>query len=454
MTIYKCTYSPEDNKLRFYSNQRLDADLYQKVYDAGFRYAPKQELFVAHWRVEREDLCISFTGKIICEETTIAERAEAKIERLENLSSKRLNDANTYQLAANILLERINGQPILVGHHSERGIRNAAKKVEKAQEKSEVFLSTANYWLERTKGVERFANLKSNAYVRVGRIQTLLKELRDVQRSLNHAQLCYKLWTKIQEFTCDEKRSKWVKHYCGNHIQTGSVCSYNEIYTPYRNGLLTTDVVIEKALIEANNVINSVKNARIINHILQRLGYERYELGQVSRFTGKLTATIIKAFARENGAHKCECKRVDGKWELSSFVPLPLHLNTNLSELLIIDDDEWIELMASSGYVVPAPKPKAPSIANFEAGTVNVYLHGTYKTLEQITLTKKEFADIYSEYRGTKLSKCGLFRMRICKDPEIKDSWISSWKCVFLSDSRVHKAPISDSITYKQKEVA
>jgi hypothetical protein len=37
---YSATYSPEDNKLRLYSVYRLDSDLYARVREAGFRWAP------------------------------------------------------------------------------------------------------------------------------------------------------------------------------------------------------------------------------------------------------------------------------------------------------------------------------------------------------------------------------------------------------------------------------
>ena len=47
MQTLSATYSPEDNKLRLYSTSRLDAELYARVKEAGFIFAPKQDLFVA-----------------------------------------------------------------------------------------------------------------------------------------------------------------------------------------------------------------------------------------------------------------------------------------------------------------------------------------------------------------------------------------------------------------------
>ncbi len=44
---YRATYSPDDNKLRLYASLRLDEETYSLINKAGFRWAPKQELFVA-----------------------------------------------------------------------------------------------------------------------------------------------------------------------------------------------------------------------------------------------------------------------------------------------------------------------------------------------------------------------------------------------------------------------
>lgn len=54
---HSATYSTEDNKLRLYPSCRLDDETYKRVKEAGFSWAPRQELFVAGmWTPEREDL--------------------------------------------------------------------------------------------------------------------------------------------------------------------------------------------------------------------------------------------------------------------------------------------------------------------------------------------------------------------------------------------------------------
>lgn len=70
--IIDATYSAEDNKLRLYCSERLDSDLYSRVKEAGFKWAPKQDLFVApRWTPAREDLCLELAGDISAEQSTL-----------------------------------------------------------------------------------------------------------------------------------------------------------------------------------------------------------------------------------------------------------------------------------------------------------------------------------------------------------------------------------------------
>ncbi len=79
MTEFDATYSPEDNKLRLYAAYRLDNEDYQKIKKAGFRWAPKQELFVApRWTPAREDVLLEFVDEIGDEDSFIHDLHENK----------------------------------------------------------------------------------------------------------------------------------------------------------------------------------------------------------------------------------------------------------------------------------------------------------------------------------------------------------------------------------------
>ena len=124
------TYSPEDNKLRLSSMSRLDKETYERVKAAGFAWAPQQKIFVAPmWTPEREDLLIELCEEIDDEDTSLVDRAEQRAERFEEYSENRERDAHMAKAAVDRIADGIPlGQPILVGHHSERHARRDAKK--------------------------------------------------------------------------------------------------------------------------------------------------------------------------------------------------------------------------------------------------------------------------------------------------------------------------------------
>lgn len=74
------TYSHEDNKLRLYSVERLDALNYGRACKLRFRYATRQELFVAPaWTPEREDFLIELCGEVRNEESRLKSRSSGAL---------------------------------------------------------------------------------------------------------------------------------------------------------------------------------------------------------------------------------------------------------------------------------------------------------------------------------------------------------------------------------------
>ncbi|HHR1292681.1 TPA: DUF3560 domain-containing protein, partial [Klebsiella pneumoniae] len=87
---YRETYSPDDNKLRLYASLRLDEETYSLINKAGFRWAPKQELFVAPaWTPGREDVLLSLAGDIEDEDSTLFDRQEQRAGRFSDYSDRR-----------------------------------------------------------------------------------------------------------------------------------------------------------------------------------------------------------------------------------------------------------------------------------------------------------------------------------------------------------------------------
>lgn len=442
------TYSPEDNKLRLYADQRLDQETFEKVKAAGFRWAPKQELFVApKWTCQREDLAIELAGEIEPEQMTLAERAQFKAERLEGLATKRAGEASAYQRRASEIAEQFSyGQPILVGHHSEKKARKAKERMNSAQSNAVKAHEMSSYWLYRAEGVERHANYKNAPRVRARRIKTLLAELRDLQRRLNGAHKAVALFEAAKEPKAIVAAMNGLSSY--------------ELWSKVDSGEVSAEDAREQLIQAYQKTIDSPNLARWINHTLHRLSYERELLGEVPRFEGEITPTVLQMFVREHGADKPKGKQVDADlFTVECDAPLPAHIGDGPT--IELSSDEWRDLMQSCGYVPPAKKPAKPPILNFasETGFLHVKSRATFTGANPIDIlpvaemTKAEYSAIGSEYRGTRLSACGAFRVRITLNPNhTGPRYQRGWAVIHIVDQKKHPKP--ESAVLEASEVA
>lgn len=442
MVTYSATYSPEDNKIRLYASSHLDAETYARVKEAGFKWAPKQELFVApKWTPQREDLAVELAGEIEAEEMTLAERAEIKAERLDNLARKRRGEAESLNRHADELSQAFYmGQPILIGHHSERKARKTQERINAASAKAVKADQLANYWLYRATGVECFANMKNNPRVRANRIKTLLAELRDLQRGINNAHKAIELWDR---FDTPEKITWAFENLNGDTlgIPWGTYSKRHE-----------TDMteLRERCMAGLRVRIEGPTRRRWIEHVLNRLAFERSMLGNVARYEGELTPVIIQAFAREHGADKPKASIVDdGFFLLESPVPLPAHLSEN--SWLELSDDEWRDVMQACGYEVPAKADAKAPILNLDVPALQspsrAYAsRGEVENWRVVRVTKAQYSKVPNDYRGVRPSACGAFRFKVASARSLGvaqegEHW--SYVAVFLTDSKAHDLPAS-----------
>lgn len=443
MATFTATYSPEDNKIRLYASSRLDAETYERVKAAGFSWAPKQELFVApKWSPAREDLATELAGEIEAEEMTMVERAAIKAERLDALAHKRRGDAEALSRRADDLSQAFYmGQPILIGHHSERKARKTQERMNAAQANANKAEKAANYWLYRAEGVEAHANYKNNPRVRANRIKTLLAELRDLQREINRANKALETWAKL---TTDDL----IRHALGRLPYEVTAASWST-YSDVESGKLSPQDARAQCIARAELTINGPNRKRWIDHTLNRLAYERSLLGPVARFSGELTPVILQAFAREHGAEKPAVTVADdGFFLLESPVPLPAHLADG--RFMEMSDDEWRDVMQACGYEVPAKKDAAPPILNLDVPHLQAKSRASYRgaptveTVRVARVTREQYSKIGTDYRGTRLSACGTFRFKVASARQLGvalegEQW--AFVGVFLTDQKAHPLP-------------
>ncbi len=416
---FNATYSPEDNKLRLYTDVRIDQEDWQLMKANGWKWAPKQELFVCYWSVNKEDFCLALAGDIMPEEMTMAERAEAKADRLLILAQKRSDQCVGYQRAANDLMNRLDhNQPILGGHHSQRKAEKAQIAVERNIEKAKDTAQAVGYWVWRAQGVICHADYKNNTRTIYNRIKTLSKDLRDNQRVINEASHKINTITRVKNNTTQEMKAKNTNWLCGDW----SVSKFN-LNDKIESGELTIEQALDKLTELYSNTVNSVHRARKINHILNRLAYEQGQLAIVPVYDDVITAPVIQTFLRAHGADKPKAEKTDYGWLAVSSVCLPLHIAS--SSELELDDQEWRELMQSVGYEVPAKKTVNP-ILNFKTDLLFKYrIYRDDHTMRQIEMTKEEYNEIHKDRRFILKAQCGTFRIKcavIQKDAS-KNHW-------------------------------
>jgi len=271
------TYSPEDNKLRLYSPTRLDAELYARVKAAGFKWAPRQELFVAPmWTPDRADLLVELCGDIGDEDTSLVDRAEERAERFEEYSENRAADAEAAKAAVDRIADGIPmGQPILVGHHSEKHARRDAEKIKTGMRRAVKMWETAKYWERRAAGAIRHAKYKELPGVRHRRIKGLESDKRKQERRIKDAETFNKAWSK-EGLTREQAQA--IANF--DHIR---------VYSPTDPYGETLWGLLDKAQIEPAEAAERAKRAhdgtirharRWLAHIENRLAYERAMLGE------------------------------------------------------------------------------------------------------------------------------------------------------------------------------
>lgn len=185
--LYRATYSPDDNKLRLYAALRLDDETYQKIHAVGFRWAPKQKLFVAPaWTPSREDVLLSLAGDIEDDDNTLFDRQEQRAGRFSGYSEKRAGESEQTLAQVDALASVIpSGQPILVGHHSERRARRDAQRIENGMKRAVMLFERAEYWQERAQASLRHAKYKERPDVRYRRIKKLRRIYASPKRPLH-----------------------------------------------------------------------------------------------------------------------------------------------------------------------------------------------------------------------------------------------------------------------------
>ncbi len=290
---YTATYSPDDNKIRLYASTRLDPETYARVKAAGFAWAPKQDLFVAPmWTPAREDLAVELAGDLEDEDKTLTERAEERAERFEDYSEKRADDADRAHAAVARIADGIPmGQPILVGHHSEKRARKDAERIRSGMDRALKMWRTAEYWERRAAGAVRAAKYKELPGVRYRRIKGLEADSRKHAKDVATARSFSALWS-VPGLTV-EAAARIANH---DRVRFG-------LWSELTDGKITAEAAAAEALAGHASAIAWAE--RWLEHIANRLAYERAMLGTAGDIVAKREGFALEVGGRVTIDSRC-----------------------------------------------------------------------------------------------------------------------------------------------------
>ena len=397
--MYTATYSPDDNKLRLYASTRLDAETYARVKAAGFKWAPKQELFVAPmWTPSREDLFIELAGEIEDEDKSLTERAEERAERFEDYSDNRKQDADRAHAAVHAIADNIPlGQPILVGHHSERHARKDAAKIENGMRRAVKMWEQSKYWTDRAAGAIRHAKYKERSDVRARRIKTIEADKRKVERNRDNSQGAINNWRHVASIEDAEKRNAAAKHVA--NVSCGLYFQFPLDKYPRKEGASTYEGDMSLWSAMDGGIIDGAQAAalalpcherylptceRWIAHYENRIAYERAMLDEAGGLVAEQQEIAVggRVLVRGEWVTVLRINRKDGK--VCSFT-------TNRRYVNVVGVEEV------KGYEAPSQEQAAAAAERMKKGTLCNYPGERFATC-----TQAEWDKMHKDRRGYK----------------------------------------------------
>jgi phospholipid N-methyltransferase len=268
------------------------------------------------WTPAREDLLLELCGEIGDEDTSLAQRAEDRADRFDDYSAKRAGDAERARAGVAAIADNIPlGQPILIGHHSEKHARKDAERIENGMRKAVKLWRTSQYWQDRAAGAIAHAKYKERPDVRARRIKGIEADKRKQERYRNDTARFIRMWESLHDdskWKGDEvdhmARAKWIANQ--DHIyRKFSVAEFprkpgastyegdQSIWSALDSEIITPEQAQEIALKSHRAYIPHCE--RWIEHYENRLTYERAMLAE----SGGTVADQNKP--EKGGAVKC-----------------------------------------------------------------------------------------------------------------------------------------------------
>lgn len=205
------SYNITDDKLRFYPFARLSDEDYKEARRVGFVWWPRQKLFAAKWSTAGEDTLLHRFGVVEIEADDEPDDPETRAARFERCSERAGERAEAARQRVHQIADSIPfGQPILVGHHSERHARADVKRIDNGMHKAVEEWKKEAYWQDRAKSALAHAEHRETAPAIYRRIQELEKQERGYKREVDRAN-----WTAPYDYDAKSYKTDpelWERH--------------------------------------------------------------------------------------------------------------------------------------------------------------------------------------------------------------------------------------------------
>ena len=353
------TYSIEDDKLRYYPGTnaaRVDGALYEQFKARGFIRAPRQGWWGQVWSPEREDLILELVDDITEEEATPEERAEMRRARYEVYAEHAAERAEQEHEYVDQIGQRFEGgQPILVGHRSERKALKDKERLERAMQRVVDEMKRTDYWQRRARRVMAHADYLGQPAVVHRRIKKLEADLRSHERDRKEVQTALTAWN-IEPMTA--QAASLAANWYGNSFcfprKVPPYESKTSSWAALRDGICTPE---QAQQLETDRLERS---GRWIEHIEARLAYERTFLENAGGIAADDLQIEKGCYVQSRGHWYGPVERINksGGKIVSVTVPNPVWKSrwiVKIETITAVADKPGID--ESPTYTPPAPRP-------------------------------------------------------------------------------------------------
>ena len=275
------TYNITDDKIRLSWGGKPNPEEIEAMRKVGFVFWPGSKLNVAKWSTAAEDYVLSLGIEI--EEDDTPDDVEARVDRFSGYADTAKRNADAASNAAHRIMDNIPlGQPILVGHHSERRARADVKRIDNGMRRAIAETERAAYWKYRVAAAAGHAAYRERPDVIARRIKKVEAERRVIMKNFERSKKFLALWNDAtKELTIE--RATAIANHDGYHSFKFPLDKYprehhtyegfTSLWSALNDGIITAEQAKDLAVKTYEGGLTSMR--RVLEHIDNQLEYQK-----------------------------------------------------------------------------------------------------------------------------------------------------------------------------------